>query len=96
MLYIVPLALTAMLYRCGLLGMEERTFAMYAVLLIPLSVFDLFVHLKAKGRLLLSGLTAAVLISVSFVVLKFAKDFLTEVHNNGNNERFNKFICSKT
>ena len=75
MLYIVPLALTAMLYRCGLLGMEERTFAMYAVLLIPLSVFDLFVHLKAKGRLLLSGLTAAVLISVTFVVLKFAKDF---------------------
>ena len=74
LLYIVPLSLTAMLYWCGLFGVEERTFPMYALVLVPLLILDLFVHLKAKGRLLLFGLTAAVLLSVAFVVSRFMEE----------------------
>ena len=75
LLYIVPFSLTAMLYWCGLFTMEERSFQMYALVLIPVILFDLFVHLKAKGRLLLFGLTAAVLLSVAFVLSRFTEDF---------------------
>lgn len=80
MLYIAPLSLTAMLYWCGLFGVEEPTFLMYMAVLVPVFVLDLLVHLKARERMLVLGITGAVFVSVSFVVSRFWEDFYLSDH----------------
>ncbi|MCR4961532.1 MAG: transglutaminase domain-containing protein [Lachnospiraceae bacterium] len=74
MLYIVPLAFTAMVYYCGLFGVEEKNFPMFIALLLPLTILSLFVQLKARGRFLLAGITAVACLGFYFVFAEFTKD----------------------
>lgn len=74
-LYIVPLALTAMYYYCGLLGVE-KPLPMYISMLVLVIILTLFPELGTRGRILLAGIVAAGTAGYFFVLRDYAEDYL--------------------
>ncbi len=70
MLYILPVALTAIYYYCGVFDAPYRTPVMYVLEILFLSVLALFPQLKARGRLLLTGVS---LIAAGGIVFAYSR-----------------------
>ncbi len=71
--YTALIALTALFCYCGFHNLEKAAPGMFIAILLPAAVLTLFIHMKARGKLMLAGVTLAAALGV-FLTYRYASD----------------------